>query len=129
MSVRGRSIAIVDDDVGMRKALERLLRVAEYEPHTFGSAEEFLSSAAPEQHACVILDISLPGMSGLDLSRCLEAGNIHLPTIFITAQERNWENKQVSGPVSHNVCLFKPFQACELLGTIESALSNELPSH
>ena len=61
------NIAIVEDDASLRRALERLLRASGFEAHTFASAEEFLGSAVPESHACLILDIRLPGMSGFEL--------------------------------------------------------------
>ncbi len=126
VSTRG-CIAIVDDDPGVRKALERLLRAARFDTHTFGSAEEFLDSSASGPHVCLILDIKLPGISGLELSRRLEEGNAHLPTIFITAQPGNWECGQANCPVSHQVCLYKPFPAAALLSAVESALSRPSP--
>ena len=61
------TIAIVEDDASLRRALERLLCASGFEAHTFASAEEFLGSAVPESHACLILDIRLPGMSGFEL--------------------------------------------------------------
>ncbi len=123
MAVSRGCIAIVDDDAGVRKALERLLRAAQFDTHTYGSAEEFLDSAALGPHVCLILDLKLPGISGLELSRRLEAGNRHLPTIFITAQPGNWERGQISRPVGHEVCLYKPFPAAALLNAVESALN------
>ena len=122
MSDNRGCIAIVDDDAGIRKALARLLRTSQFETHAYGSAEEFLDSAARERHVCLILDIRLPGISGLELSRRLEEQNTHLPTIFITAQEKNWESRQTVN-LECGVCLFKPFPAAALLGAIESALS------
>ena len=115
-------IAIVDDDAGIRKALARLLRASHFETHVFGSAEEFLDRAALERHDCLILDIRLPGISGLELSRRLEEQNMQLPTIFITAQEKNWASRQTGIP-DVNVCRLKPVPAATLLGAVESALS------
>ena len=60
------NIAIVEDDASLRRALERLLRASGFEAHTFASAEEFLGSAVPESHACLILDIRLPGIELFD---------------------------------------------------------------
>jgi CheY-like chemotaxis protein len=67
MSASKSTIAIVEDDASFRRALERLLCASGFEVHTFASAEEFLGSAVPESHACLILDIRLPGMSGFTL--------------------------------------------------------------
>ncbi len=120
MTVARGCIAIVDDDAGIRRALARLLRAAGFETQAFGSAEEFLGSTPPKRHDCLILDIKLPGISGLELSRRLEEGKAHLPTIFITAQERPSECWRADG---HEVCLYKPFPASELLSAIGSVLS------
>jgi FixJ family two-component response regulator len=111
----------------MRKALDRLLRAVGFDTTTFGSAEEFLSCAIPEQHACLILDIKLPGMSGLELSRQLEAGDKHIPTIFITAQEKNWQYGNRCD-ISGDVCLIKPFSESVLLSAVRSALSPTSPA-
>jgi FixJ family two-component response regulator len=64
MPVSQCAIAVVEDDASYRRALERLLRASGFEAHTFASAEEFLKSAAPESHACLILDISSAGDVG-----------------------------------------------------------------
>ncbi len=122
MSASRGCIAIVDDDPGMRRALERLLRVARFDTHAFGSAEEFLGSAAPEHYACLVLDIKLPGISGLELYCRLRENNVRLQTIFITAQEMNWKCEKAGNRVSHEICLYKPFPAAALLDALESAL-------
>ena len=79
MSVHKCTTAIVEDDASFRRALERLLRASGFEAHTFGSAEEFLNSAMPESHACLILDIHLPGMSAFELLDHLTASALRPP--------------------------------------------------
>jgi len=117
-------IEIVEDDAGVRKAMRRLLRAAGFEANAFGSAEDFLRDLDSGGHYCLILDIKLPGMSGIELHDCLEKKGVHIPTIFITADEMNWErttNLQSSNP--KNVFLLKPVNDTALLGAVEAALS------
>ena len=80
-----RVVAIVDDDDRMRDALQGLLKAEGFATRTFASAEEFLESGNPRECACLITDIQMPGMSGLDLQARLNAQQIRLPIIFITA--------------------------------------------
>src|ERR1700674_224520 len=80
-------VSIVDDDVSVRRALSRLVRVAGYAVESFGSAREFLASTPRGRTACLVLDVQLDGggMSGLDLQERLVADGVTIPTIFITA--------------------------------------------
>src|SRR3979409_1343855 len=78
-------VAIVDDDDSMRGALHGLLRAVGLPAIAFASAEEFLNSGQQHQTACLIADIRMPGMSGLDLQAKLNAERCRIPTIFITA--------------------------------------------
>src|SRR5689334_3685326 len=77
-------VFVVDDDRSFRRSLERLLRTAAYHTQSFVSAEEFLQSAPPELPACLVCDVSMPGLSGLDLQRKLTRRRRQLPIIFIT---------------------------------------------
>jgi DNA-binding NtrC family response regulator len=77
-------IYVVDDDVSVRKGLENLLRSAGFTVQTFSSAREFLASARPDMPSCLLLDVQLPGLSGLDLQQELAKGGIQIPIIFIT---------------------------------------------
>jgi len=119
-------IAIVEDDASLRKALKRLLCAAGFEACAFGSAEEFLREAVPGCQACLILDIKLPGTSGFELYRSLEASGVHLPTVFMTADETNWDCAAALH-LSHMVCLHKPFPGSALIGAVNAAL-NDVPS-
>jgi len=82
-----KSVAIIDDDASANRALGRLLRGAGFEPSGFHSAESFLADPKRPTFACLLLDIQLTGMSGLELQRQLQAEGSHLPVIFITAHD------------------------------------------
>jgi len=87
MSLRDKAkfVAIVDDDDSMRDALQGLLKAVGLSARTFESAEEFLESGHQRETACLITDIRMPGMSGLELQKRLNAEHCRIPTIFITA--------------------------------------------
>ena len=76
---------VVEDDASMRTALRNLLRSVGLEAQLFTSAQEFLNAKKPDVPSCLILDVRLPGMSGLDLQKELKASGNHIPVIFITA--------------------------------------------
>jgi FixJ family two-component response regulator len=116
------NIAIVEDDASLRRALERLLRAFGFEAHTFASAEEFLGSAAPESHACLILDIRLPGMSGFELIDHLTTSGQPRPAIFITAQDEDRVRQQASR-IPNSVYLRKPVVGAVLREAVRSLLS------
>lgn len=87
MGVRGPSIiSIVDDDASNREAVSTLLRSAGFTVEAFASAEDFLASAHLHQTRCLILDLQMPGMNGLELQQLLAAAKYRIPIIFITAQ-------------------------------------------
>jgi len=114
-------IAIVDDDDSLRKSLDNLLRSIGYRTQGFASAEAFLSSQYVHDTACLILDVRMPGMSGLELQRQLGAVNWPIPIIFITAHEDDDTRAQAlaAGAVDF---LSKPFHEEELLNAIDTAL-------
>ncbi len=82
-----KSVAIIDDDASANRALGRLLRGAGFEPSGFESAESFLAAPARPSFACLLVDIQLTGMSGLELQRKLHAEGSRQPVIFITAHD------------------------------------------
>jgi len=116
-------VAIVDDDDLMRSALEGLLKEAGFSPRAFGSAEEFLRSREHRQVACLIADIRMPGMSGLALQARLNAEQVRIPTIFITAHGDARMRLQAlrSGAVEF---LTKPFDDEVLLESVRAALES-----
>ena len=123
MASQGTSkvVSIVDDDDLMRSALQGLLKAAGLAARTFASAEEFLESGQQHDTACLIADIRMSGMSGLDLQATLNAQQIRIPTIFITAHgdERLRMQALRSGAVEF---LAKPFDHELLLETVQAAL-------
>ncbi|EJN16447.1 response regulator [Pseudomonas sp. GM79] len=114
-------IAIVDDDDSVRKALESLLRSSGYKVQTYCSALEFLNTNGPAQTHCLISDIQMPGMSGLELHKQLVAMGFHIPTVFITAYPEALPAPGTNTPALI-ACLPKPCDANKLLNYIETAL-------
>jgi FixJ family two-component response regulator len=128
MSASKYSIAIVEDDASLRRALEPLLCASGFEVHTFASEEEFLGSAVPESYACLILDVRLPGMSGFELFDHLTASAHPRPTIFITAQDED-SVRQQAFRIPNSVYLLKPVLGAVLLEAVRSLLSRRAPDH
>jgi FixJ family two-component response regulator len=114
-------IAIVDDDVSVRKSLDRQIRSVGLEVKTFASAEEFLNSAHPRTPDCLILDVRLPGMSGIDLHRRLQSRAWNVPVIFITAHGSD-DHARLEAASDRTVAyLIKPL-GDELLDAVNVAL-------
>ena len=118
-----RLIVIVDDDEFVRESLNGLMRAAGFPALTFASAEEFLNSGKKEQTACLIADIRMPGMSGLDLQSRLNRDKLRIPIIFITAQGDEKMRMQAlrAGAVEF---LAKPFDDDVLLDSVRAALNS-----
>lgn len=114
-------VAIVDDDELMRGALQGLLKQAGLPSRVFASAEEFLDSGAQHLSSCLIADVRMPGLSGLDLQTRLNAEQIRIPIIFVTAHgdERMRMQALRSGAVEF---LAKPFDDEVLLRSVRAAL-------
>ena len=114
-------VAVVDDDESVRESLPDLLREWGLAAHGFSSAEAFLASELVHKTQCLILDLAMPGMSGLDLQRELRHRRQTIPIVFITAQhdERLRPRLLAGGAVE---CLFKPFNEMALLDAISAAL-------
>ena len=114
-------VAIVDDDDLMRGALRGLLYEAGFTARTFAAAEDFLNSGDHKHAACLIADIRMPGMSGLDLQARLNAEQISIPTIFITAHGDARLRMQAlrAGAVEF---LAKPFDRDVLLDSVRAAM-------
>src|SRR6266478_7716757 len=116
-------ISIVDDDDSLRNSLDNLIRSVGFHAQGFSSAEAFLSSNQAQDTACLILDMRLPGMNGLELQRQIVAANWRIPIIFITshadgdAQARALE----AGAVDY---LYKPFREEQLLNAIDAAMKH-----
>jgi len=116
-------ISIIDDDEAIRRSLDDLIRSAGLRALGFSSAEAFLQSNQMSEIDCLILDLCLPGMSGLELQRQLAEDNFDLPIIFMTAHESGDRRRQAieAGAVTF---LNKPFDEADLLNAIDIALKD-----
>jgi FixJ family two-component response regulator len=115
-------VSVVDDDVSVRKSLDRLIRSARLEVRAFASAEEFLGSDRPCETNCLILDVRLPGMSGIELHRHLMAADCGVPVIFITGHGSD-DRARAEAESAWTVAYFiKPFSGDELLDAVDAAL-------
>src|SRR5271166_4284013 len=117
-------IHIVDDDESMRTALQRLLTEGGFQTRAYGSTGEFLLEPLPDQPACLLLDVRLPGPSGLDLQAALQRQNVALPVIFLTghADVASSVRAMKTGAVDF---LEKPVEPDILFAAIRSALAHE----
>jgi FixJ family two-component response regulator len=122
-SEKNKMVAIVDDDDLMRGALQGLLKSAGLPARTFASAEEFLKSGQQRQAACLIADIRMPGMSGLQMQAQLNAEHCRIPIIFITAHGDEKMRMQAlrAGAVEF---MAKPFNDELLLESVRAALES-----
>jgi CheY-like chemotaxis protein len=120
-------IVVIDDDKSVRNSVKTLLRSAGYRVETFESAETFLESGAAAETGCLILDVRMPGMGGLELQVRLHDTSTHLPIIFITAHDDGPLRQQVmqAGAVE---MLRKPFAPKALLSTLQEALGHGAPA-
>ena len=114
-------VSVVDDDESVRESLPDLLREFGFAARAFSSAEEFLASDFIEQTRCLLLDITMPGMSGPDLQQELMRRRQEIPIVFITAQRDETVRSRLieQGAVE---CLFKPFSEDALLKALNAAL-------
>ena len=115
-------VSVVDDDQSIRESLPDLLSQFGCNTHTFASAKEFLASTSIDKTKCLLLDIAIPGMSGLDLQRELRRRGHAIPIVFITACGDKVLRPRVlqQGAVE---CLFKPFSDTYLLEALHEALA------
>jgi FixJ family two-component response regulator len=113
---------IVDDDESIRKAARRLIKSFGLAVETFASADDFLAAGQIEATACLVLDVRMPGLSGLELQRQLNASEYHIPIIFISADETSRMQALAAGASRY---LVKPFEEDELLDGIRQALQRQ----
>jgi FixJ family two-component response regulator len=116
-------VAVIDDDASVRKALARLLRASGFEVEAFASGAEFLESSRAGAPDCLVLDVHMPSVSGLDVQAALRARGILVPIIFITAYDDNSlrERALEQGAVAY---LRKPLTEKVLLGAIATAVGS-----
>jgi FixJ family two-component response regulator len=118
-------ISVVDDDQSVRESLARLIRSVGFTVQVFGSAEEFLSAGQGHQPDCLILDIRMPGMNGIELQRELSASDRDLPVIFITAHGSDEEVRARALGAGAVDYLLKPLREEEVLKALETALNSK----
>lgn len=126
--IRTPLIAIVDDDASIRKALARLLRAAGYEARTFASGQEFLAACRADPPDCAVLDMHMPGMSGLAIQRHLNESGVFLPMVLITADD---ESRQCQQSLEEGAVAFlrKPLDGPQLIELLDRALSQAKAVH
>jgi FixJ family two-component response regulator len=118
-------IAVVDDEASVRTMLGRVLRLADYEVAAFASGEEFLASLPERIPACVLLDVHMPHLSGLDVQSRLRAMHADVPVIFITASDDPILDKLVLEAKGLEL-LRKPFSSERLLSAVAAALKSRV---
>ena len=118
------TIAIVDDDPSVRKGLERLIRSVGWKTETFGSAQEFLASARPEAPTCIVLDLQLPGLSGLELQKQMTEAGVETPIVFLTGHGDIPASVKAmkAGAIEF---LTKPVDEQDLLNAIQEAIEHD----
>lgn len=120
-------ISIVDDDKSVRDAARALVKSLGYSPATFASAEEFLQSGRLKETACVITDVRMPGMSGVDLQDHLIARGDKTPVIFVTTFPEEGLRKRALGAGAFGF-LTKPFSEESLIACLDKALAHRASS-
>jgi FixJ family two-component response regulator len=122
MTKSATRVAVVDDDASVRKALARLLSASSFDTSTYGSAREFLTSLAAGTPECLVVDLHMPELTGLDLQRHLMRAGVKIPTIVITAYSDPGirERCQSAGVTAF---LLKPLNGATLIGAINEAVA------
>jgi FixJ family two-component response regulator len=127
MRKSNRRIAVVDDDASVRTALMRLLETSSYDVRGFQSARELLSGLSDGLPECMIVDLQMPNMTGLELQHHLARNRINIPTIVITAHDEPGTRERciAAGAAAY---LLKPIRKATLLATISMALETPTSS-
>jgi FixJ family two-component response regulator len=120
--VKSKLVSVVDDDESVRESLPDLLRSFGLEVEPFSSAEDFLASGGADRTGCLVLDVAMPGMSGLDLQLELIRRKQDIPIVFITSLADDTIEPRVlqRGAIA---CLFKPFSETAILEAVNAALA------
>jgi FixJ family two-component response regulator len=127
-SLSAPTVFVIDDDVDVRTSIQGLLKAAGLRSESFATAEEFLRHKEPDGPGCLVLDVSLPGVDGLELQRKLSDAGLHIPIIFITGHGDipTTVKAMKSGAVEF---LTKPFVDEELLKAIHQAFDRDRVTH
>jgi FixJ family two-component response regulator len=123
-SITERTVFVVDDDAEVRASMHHLLKTVGLHAELFATAQDFLKQKKPKVTSCLVLDMRLPGMSGLEVQRSLREAGVNIPIIFVTAHGDIPMTVQAmkSGAVEF---LTKPFRAQDLLDAVEQALQRD----
>jgi FixJ family two-component response regulator len=113
-------VAVIDDDESVREALPDLLKEFGYRADVYQSAQQFLAADCVTDYVCLILDISMPGMSGIELQQEIERRNEQVPIVFITAHGDEDVRRRLRKDSVE--CLLKPFTDTKLLEAIQAVL-------
>jgi FixJ family two-component response regulator len=125
MTTSSHRVALVDDDASVRKALARLLSASSFEIKTFGSAHEFLESLDGCQPECLVVDLHMPEITGLDLQRHLTKAGYNIPTIVITAYNEPGLRERCES-AGASAFMVKPLDGKALVGEINLAIRRAL---
>lgn len=117
-----QTVVVIDDDLSVRRSLARLLRVSGFDVSTFASAEAFLSDPAADAGICLVLDIHLGGMSGLELADRLDQRDRSIPIVFISAQDGSLPAERCARSATI-AFLRKPFDESVLIEAVSRALA------
>lgn len=115
-------VSIIEDDASLREALVGLVRSLGHSASGFASAEAFLAAGGAQESACIVTDIHMPGLSGIELAQKLAQDGCRAPVILITARGEDGLQERAAAMGAHCV-LLKPFAADALIGCLESALA------
>jgi FixJ family two-component response regulator len=121
MAIGGGRVLVIEDDEGMREAIESLLDTVGYATSSYASAEALIAAGTPEDARCIVSDVRLPAMSGLDLITELRARGARLPVILVTAHDSPAQRGE-AGRRGAAAYLPKPFAGGALLAAIENAM-------
>jgi FixJ family two-component response regulator len=127
MNARLTRVAILDDDVSVGTAIERLLNASRMEAKSFATSTEFLASLENGHPDCLVLDLRMPGLDGMDVMQHLRQCGISLPVVVITAHDEPGSRERCLG-AGASAWLRKPPDAIELMVTIDSAIATSRES-
>ena len=117
-------VAIVDDDASVRQSTRRLIRSFGYRAEVFGSGEEFLSSPCAAQTACLVLDVRMPGMDGLEVQARLAERHARIPIVFLTGRASEAEERRARGSGAVEF-LRKPVGRATLLDVLQKVIGQK----
>jgi FixJ family two-component response regulator len=115
------AVCVVDDDESVRRSLRRLLKSAGFAVETYAAATDFLQRGQSDIAACLVLDVRMPGMDGLELQRRLVSSHSEIPIVFITAHDDKQAEMEAM-EAGATAFLHKPFEAQELIAAVRAAL-------